>query len=60
MLTFGLLFFFLAIIAAAVGVSTLGEAPAQQLAAWACCVLFFALFVYTMVRRSNRRSYRTR
>jgi membrane protein implicated in regulation of membrane protease activity len=60
MLTTGLVFFFLAILAAALGIAGGGQAPALQVAAWASCVLFFALFVYAMVRRSNRRSYRTR
>jgi uncharacterized membrane protein YtjA (UPF0391 family) len=60
MLTSGLVFFFLAIVAAALGIAGAGGAPALQVAAWAICVLFLGLFLYTMVRRSNRRSYRTR
>ena len=60
MLTIGLVFFFLAVVAAALGIAGGGEAPVMQVAAWASCAIFLALFVYTMVRRSNRRSYRTR
>jgi len=60
MLTSGLVFFFLAIVAAALGISGYAQAPAQEVAAWAICVLFLGLFIYTMVRRSNRRSYRPR
>jgi uncharacterized membrane protein YtjA (UPF0391 family) len=54
MLTSGLLFFFLAIIAAVLGFSGLAEAPAQQMAAFAIAVLFLALFVISLRRRSNR------
>ena len=54
MLTSGLLFFFLAIVAAVVGVSGLAEAPMQQVAAYAIAVLFLALFVIALRRRSNR------
>jgi uncharacterized membrane protein YtjA (UPF0391 family) len=54
MLTSGLLFFFLAIIAAVIGFSGLAEAPMQQVAAYAIAVLFLALFVIALRRRSNR------
>jgi len=54
MLTSGLLFFFLAIIAAVIGFSGLAEAPMQQVAAFAIAVLFLALFVIALRRRSSR------
>jgi len=54
MLTSGLLFFFLAIIAAVVGFSGVAEAPMQQVAAFAIAVLFLALFIISLRRRSNR------
>ena len=54
MLTSGLLFFFLAIAAAVLGFSGFTEAPAQQMAAFAIAVLFLALFVLSLRRRSNR------
>ena len=54
MLTSGLIFFFLAIAAAVLGFSGVAEAPAQQMAAFAIAVLFLALFVISLRRRSNR------
>jgi len=54
MLTSGLLFFFLAIAAAVIGFSGIAEAPMQQMAAFAIAVLFLALFVLSLRRRSNR------
>ncbi|MBW8904686.1 MAG: DUF1328 domain-containing protein [Betaproteobacteria bacterium] len=54
MLTSGLLFFFLAIAAAVIGFSGIAEAPMQQTAAFAIAVLFLALFVLSLRRRSNR------
>jgi uncharacterized membrane protein YtjA (UPF0391 family) len=54
MLTSGLLFFFLAIAAVAFGFSGLADAPAHQIAAFAIAALFLVLFVYSLVRRSNR------
>ena len=57
MLTSALLFFFLAIAAAGIGFSGIAEAPMQQVAAFAIAVLFLALFVMALVRRSNRRPW---
>jgi uncharacterized membrane protein YtjA (UPF0391 family) len=54
MLTSGLLFFFMAIAAVAFGFSGLAEAPAHQIAAFAIAALFLVLFVFSLVRRSNR------
>jgi len=54
MLTSGLLFFFLAIAAVVFGLSGLAEAPVHQIAAFAIAALFLVLFVYSLIRRSNR------
>jgi uncharacterized membrane protein YtjA (UPF0391 family) len=54
MLTSGLLFFFLAIIAAAFGLSGFADAPLQQAAVWAVCVLCLALFGFSLARRTKR------
>ena len=58
MLTSGLLFFLLAIIAAAFGLSGYADAPLQQAAVWAVCVLCLALFGYTLARRTKSRPWR--
>ena len=58
MLTTGLLFFFLAIAAAAFGFSGLAEARTHQIAAFAIAALFLVLFVLSLVRRSNNRPWR--
>ena len=54
MLTSGLVFFFLAIVAAAFGLSGYADAPIQQAAVWAVCVLCLALFAVALARRSKR------
>ena len=54
MLTSGLLFFMLAIIAAAFGLSGYADAPIQQAAVWAVCVLCLALFGVALARRTKR------
>ena len=54
MLTSGLVFFFLAILAAAFGLSGFADAPLQQAALWAICVLCLALFGVTLARRTKR------
>jgi uncharacterized membrane protein YtjA (UPF0391 family) len=53
-LTSGLLFFLLAIIAAAFGLSGYADAPLQQAAVWAVCVLCLALFGVALARRTKR------
>ena len=54
MLTSGLVFFFLAILAAAFGLSGFADAPLQQAAVWGVCVLCLALFGVTLARRTKR------
>ena len=54
MLTSGLAFFLLAIIAAAFGLSGYADAPLQQAAVWAVCVLCLALFGVALARRTKR------
>src|SRR5437588_7089511 len=54
MLTSGLLFFFLAILAAAFGLSGLADAPIQQAAVWMVCVLCLVLFAFSLRRRTKR------
>jgi len=54
MLTSGLLFFLLAILAAVLGLSGLADAPLQQAAVWTICVLCLALFGIGLARRTKR------
>jgi uncharacterized membrane protein YtjA (UPF0391 family) len=54
MLTSGLVFFFLAILAAVLGLSGLADAPLQQAAIWAVCVVCLGLFGYVLSRRTKR------
>ena len=54
MLTSGLAFFLLAILAAAFGLSGFADAPLQQAAVWGICVLCLALFGVTLARRTKR------
>ena len=54
MLTSGLLFFFLAILAAAFGLSGMADAPIQQAAVWMVCVLCLVLFAFSLRRRTKR------
>ena len=48
------LFFFLAILAAAFGLSGLADAPIQQAAVWMVCVLCLVLFAFSLRRRTKR------
>jgi len=54
MLTSGLLFFLLAIIAAVFGLSGYADAPLQQAVVWAVCVVCLALFAMALARRTKR------